>query len=295
MEAGLAGLAADRARDFYTNYPGHPKAGLARQKQFEMLQVAVRLGNTNRIAELEKVTGERLKDPSLPEDQRFQLRQQAIERAVVAKRAEGDDAMRAEYERGLHELQKDFPKRDEVYDMLLTLAQESSDSKARELAREVIAGTTDERLKEAANGLLKRLDMIGKPLELAFTSIDGREVDLKALAGKVVLVDFWATWCVPCVGEMPSVKAAYNDLHAKGFEIVGISLDSEKAALEKFVAKERLAWPQFFDGQGWGNKFARAFGINSIPAMWLVDKKGNLRDINARDDLEGKVQKLLAE
>jgi len=111
----------------------------------------------------------------------------------------------------------------------------------------------------------------------------------------VVLVDFWATWCGPCVKEIPNVRAAYEKLSAKGFEIVGISFDQQLDALQRFVEKEKMPWPQYFDGKGWENNFGREFGITGIPAMWLVDKKGNLRDMNAREDLVAKVEKLLAE
>jgi thiol-disulfide isomerase/thioredoxin len=110
-------------------------------------------------------------------------------------------------------------------------------------------------------------------------------------------VDFWATWCGPCVAEVPHVVEAYNKLHDKGFEIVGISLDkdADKAKLESFVKENKMPWPQYFDGQYWQNAIAQKYGINSIPAMWLVDKKGNLVDMNGRDGLEGKVEKMLAE
>jgi len=111
----------------------------------------------------------------------------------------------------------------------------------------------------------------------------------------VVLVDFWATWCGPCVEEIPNVKAVYDKLHPKGFEIVGISFDQEKDALTSFVSDKKMTWPQYFDGKGWENKFGQKFGIHAIPAMWLVDKKGNLRDIEGRGDLETKVAKLLDE
>jgi thiol-disulfide isomerase/thioredoxin len=135
---------------------------------------------------------------------------------------------------------------------------------------------------------------VGKPLDIKFKAVDGREVDLSKLKGKVVLIDFWATWCPPCVKEVPNVVAAYKKYHDKGFEIVGISFDQDKGALTKFVGAQKMTWPQYFDGKGWGNDYGKKYGINSIPRMWLVGKDGNLADLNARGSLEDKVAKLLA-
>jgi thiol-disulfide isomerase/thioredoxin len=139
------------------------------------------------------------------------------------------------------------------------------------------------------------MEAVGKPVAIQYTALDGRPVDVTNMKGKVVLIDFWATWCGPCVGELPHVKEAYDKNHPNGFEIVGVSLDQEKGTLTEFIAGHKMEWPQYFDGQGWDNKLAGQFGITSIPAMWLIDKKGNLRDLHARSDLSGKVEKLLAE
>jgi thiol-disulfide isomerase/thioredoxin len=110
-----------------------------------------------------------------------------------------------------------------------------------------------------------------------------------------VLIDFWATWCGPCVAELPNVIKAYKELHPKGFEIVGISLDSDKAELQAFVKDKGMEWPQYFDGKGWQNEISTKYGINSIPAMWLLNKKGMVVSTNARGGLEEQVAKLLAE
>ncbi|MDI1311484.1 TlpA disulfide reductase family protein [Prosthecobacter sp.] len=138
-------------------------------------------------------------------------------------------------------------------------------------------------------------ELKNKPLELKFTAVDGREVDVSKLQGKVVLIDFWATWCGPCVAELPNVIKAYKELHPKGFEIVGISLDSDKAELEAFVKEKGMEWPQYFDGKGWKNEISTKYGITSIPAMWLLNKKGMVVSTDARGGLEEQVAKLLAE
>ena len=136
---------------------------------------------------------------------------------------------------------------------------------------------------------------VGKPLDIKFTAIDGTPFDLAQFRGKVVLVDFWATWCSSCQEEIPYERAAYQKYHSRGFEIVGISLDEDKPALLKFTREKGMVWPQYYDGKGWDNAISTSFGIKSLPAMWLVNKEGILVGVNGDDDLDDQVQRLLAE
>lgn len=179
--------------------------------------------------------------------------------------------------------------------MLMGLAADSEGDKAKTLLQEVTnsPAATDE-IKEAAAAELKKLDALGKPVDLQFAAVDGRAVDVSKLKGKVVLVVFWAARDEASVAEVPRVKAAYDQLHAKGLEIIGVSLDREKESLTQFVAEHKMEWPQYFDGLE-ENKLAARFGIENLPVLWLIDKKGNLRDINAGSGLIGRVEKLLAE
>lgn len=110
------------------------------------------------------------------------------------------------------------------------------------------------------------------PLE--FTSLSGDQISLENLKGKVVLVDFWATWCGPCRRVMPDLVETYKQYHDKGFEIMGISLDKDKSQLEKYMQEMGITWQQYYDGLGWNNKIAKRFGVRGIPHIVIVDKNG---------------------
>jgi thiol-disulfide isomerase/thioredoxin len=172
-------------------------------------------------------------------------------------------------------------------------AMETFDPERARTLYEETAKEEDKDIAEAAKTGLAMMEMRTKPLELSFTAVDGGKVDLADLRGKVVLVDFWATWCPPCIEEAPALVEAYGKFKDQGFEIVGISLDQDKGALEKFTAENKMTWPQFFDGKGWDNELAKRFEIQSVPTMWLLDREGKLADPNPRDRLEKAIQAAL--
>jgi thiol-disulfide isomerase/thioredoxin len=294
----LAGEAAQRVKEFYTKYPQHEMAEQAKTMEMGLVNAAVRLGNTNQQTRLRELEEARLKDPKLPEEERFALRAQQLQRRVDTTEKQSRTASLAEMDTGVRELQKEFPKREEVSSLLLAVAQgrleNNETDKARGIVEEVLKSKPAGEVKDEAEALQKKLEIIGKPLVLHYKSLDRHEVDVQKMQNKVVLVDFWATWCGPCMAELPKVKAAYKKLHDKGFEIVGVSLDEDKKALEKVIKSEEIPWAQYMDGEG-GPKYAEQFAVTSIPTMWLVDKKGVLRDLFARENLAEKVEKLLAE
>ena len=117
--------------------------------------------------------------------------------------------------------------------------------------------------------------------------LDGKPVSLADYRGKLVLLDFWATWCGPCIVELPNVKAVYEKYHDKGFEIIGISLDTDEAALRKFIRENQLPWRQVFDGEGWKTPLVKKYGVRGIPAQFLIDREGRVISVQARGERLG--------
>lgn len=129
----------------------------------------------------------------------------------------------------------------------------------------------------------RRLGLVGKEMKIEGKTLDGKEFDWKAYRGKVVLVDYWATWCRPCVEELPNVKKNYEKYHAKGFEVVGISLDENRERLTEFVKIKELPWTTLFEDEAGGNHpMAEYYGITSIPSMMLVGRDGKVITLSAR-------------
>jgi thiol-disulfide isomerase/thioredoxin len=296
QKATGSGIAADKAREFFERFKDHPKAVEARRLYRELLEASVSLGNEDKAAELQALGPDPEKEKEATVASAVTAKLQEAASKARRLQAQGMDAVLDDFEKSLVSLEKEFPARGEIYAAYLEVAQIRGGTKAKELVAKILkAEGVPPQIRATAEGIHKSQERVGKPVDLAFTATDGRKVDLAQMKGKVVLIDFWATWCGPCVSEIPNVVAAYERLHPKGFEIVGISFDQEADALKAFTRKHKMAWPQFFDGEGWKNRFGTEFGIRSIPAMWLVDKKGNLRDLDGRSDLAGKVEKLLAE
>lgn len=142
-----------------------------------------------------------------------------------------------------------------------------------------------------------KLTSIGtKAPEFVQSDTSGRPVHLSSMRGKYVLVDFWASWCGPCRAENPNVLKAYKRLKDKGFDVIGVSIDSDKKAWIKAIKEDKMPWQQVSDLKGNKNEAARLYGVDAIPQNWLLDPNGvvleiNLRGENLADQIEGLMNK----
>jgi len=281
-------LVAAKAKEFYTRFPNHSKAEDAKRLEKRFLEQAVAFGNTAAAGE---------PAANLSEDQKLQLKISAVHKRALSKRADGSVAVAKEMESGIRELIKEYPDKPILWQQMLLVAQNflAKEDKKRILVEIVESKVADDQTINRAKAAIKSVGALGQPLEISFTAADGRKVDVQEMRDKVVLVDFWAAWCGPCIASLPEVVKLYSKYHEQGFEIVGINMDKHQAQMEQVVHRFKMPWPQYFDGKGWGNKFSLEYNVSSIPQLWLVDKKGILRTMEARENLEEKIKELIEE
>jgi thiol-disulfide isomerase/thioredoxin len=238
-----------------------------------------------------------LADTALPQDLRFQ-----VERTILSQWLDNPDlittsSQAAEIEERIAELARANPTEPRAVSLKLGRAKlmlRFDHEKGLEALQELISGP-DQNLADAARTQLRKAQMIGKPVDLQFTALDGSAVDMRAMRGTIILVDFWASWCPDCIRDLPALRRTYQKYKDKGFTVIGISLDKDQQALSNFVAKKLIPWPQYFDGQGWQSPYAMKFGVRAIPEMWLINQRGEVvsTDIST-EQLDQRIEQLIS-
>jgi thiol-disulfide isomerase/thioredoxin len=224
-----------------------------------------------------------VKDPS--KNDLFAMRARQFQRLDNAGRVKLlEDAVAHFEERG-----KTLTSEDGDLAFELTFALEGSGMRGvgdwcLKMSRALAAGDSERirGLSKMIEGVSRRLRLAGNPLALSGTLLDGKKLDWASYKGKVVLVDFWATWCGPCVKEMPNLKRLYEGYKGKGFDIVGVSIDHDGELPARFMAKGEYPWACIFEKGMRHQPLADYYGVMSIPLAILVGRDGKVIATDAR-------------
>ena len=280
------------AEEFYREFPDHPQAFTYMLAYWQAVTTSGR-GDTA-LAEIDQLLA-----ANPPTAQRTNLLYaRALVTVIGARIATKTGGMNAA-STAIDEFINESPQDKRGASLLLRMADADHNSPPETaILKRIVENYADTPSVTMAKGQLRQTEGIGRPVELSFTdAISGKPISMADLKGKIVVLDFWSTWCSPCVDEMPYMKDLYAEYKDKGVEFIGISLDYPSdglAKLKDFVAKNDIAWPQYYQGNSFLSAFSSEWGVNYVPCVFVFDAEGNLYSTEARGQVAKIIDTLLA-
>ena len=288
---------ADTAERILLKEPKDAQRKLAALTMFELLHAAAVLDNPEADAKLMHWAEKLAKDPVPEIADAAGLH--VLEKRVMDARSKGMEDEEAEkllaelktYLAGRKLENKHLRLCSETIGVINSLKDKKRADKLFDEFGDLYAKSEDKTLARYGRSVLKKPGaeggegaLVGKKLEIVGKTLDGDDFNLEKYKGKVVLVDFWATWCPPCVAEVPNIKAAYEKYHKLGFEVVGISSDRDREDLEKFVREREIPWVNLFEDGAGEHPMATKYGIRAYPTPILVNREGIVVSTQARGE-----------
>jgi thiol-disulfide isomerase/thioredoxin len=208
-------------------------------------------------------------------------------------------AIQAKWIRDLETFVEDFGETRAAADAMLQLAIShefaGQDEQAISSYERIVKEFPETDMAEKARGATRRLQSVGKPLELSGKGIDGRPFDLGSLRGNVVVVQYWATWCEPCKEDMKQLRGLLSQYARRKFAVVGVNLDNQPQEALSHLRSERMGWPQLYESGGLESGLAKQMGIFTLPVMLLIDESGAVVNRSVTiEELDAELKKRLS-
>jgi peroxiredoxin len=285
-------------RNFMAKYPDDPRVVDLKLRLAHLLAVRSDFeANSALYVEARKLLGDLQKSPATPQDKMADVAFARLSLDMTHVRRPLDPASRDGLLNQARKFQKEYPQDRRLGALFAVVATlyDSQPKTKQALLLEAVRLTSDPALKQQIDDDLKRIGMLGKPVALKFTSVQGESIDVEKYRGKVVMIYFFANWSPPSMLGLREIRGLNADLAKEKFQTLGISLDSDREKLLATLKTEKIDWPVAFDGKGWESPLVRPLGINVLPTAWILDRRGNLRALNAIDNTEAVIRALLNE
>jgi hypothetical protein len=282
---------------FLARYPNDPYVFDAKLKLARILAAEGKMGNDqSEVDDALRLLGDLEKTPGVP---RERLADAGFARASLLMQNQEGNAQRIRESIiwSARNFTAKYPGDRRGPRLLVEAATVCDDvpNQKRDLLEEALRLTDEEALRRRIADDLRRLDLLGKPLNLKMTALSGSEIDLARLRGYVVVLIFWSVDSPHSLLWLRDFRSSWETLPRDQIRVVTVSLDENPKTLDSRLRELRADWPTHFDGMGWHSPVARSLGINALPTVWILDKKGILRTINARSSYETWIRQLLRE
>ncbi len=280
---------------FIARYPGDPRIFEANMRRAALLAAEGKMDdNQKKVDEAFALLTELEKTPGLTHEQRATAGFQRISLYLQSQR-DSTDRMREAIVAAARGYVSRYPGDRRGPRLLVEVATICDDvpNLKRNLLNEALRLTSEEPLKLRIADDLKRLDLLGRPLDLTLTTTSGKPFPVSSLRGRVVVVIFWSADSPHSLLWLRNFRAAWEKLPKDSLRVVTVSLDTDRKLLDEKLAELPPSWPTHFDGKGWESPLARSLGINALPTVWILDKKGVLQTLNAQAGYETWIRQLL--